>query len=154
MLKIKEPELDTTKRPFFPSNSNSVIEVILKEYNLKEREKKAIEKFINAQDSNERENIYRSLPGFQIAQLARGYGFGRVLLKDFPALLKEKLAISESEAEEITKFLKEELLVYIKPLKKKKKALSDKASLVGSESLAQEAKTLPKKKDTYLEPIE
>ncbi len=154
MLKIKEPESDTTKRPFFPGNSSSVIEVILKEYNLEAKQEQGIEEFISAQDSNEREKAYRNLPGFQIAQLVRGYGFGKVSLKDFPVLLKEKLAISESDAEEITKFLKEELLAYIKPLKKKKKALSDKASLVGSESLAQEAKTLPKKKDVYREPIE
>lgn len=103
-IKSKKNEVE------FADRSGEVINEILKKYELDKEQAEGLDRFFKA-SLEEKQGILKSLPGSKIILLLLAYQEGSLRLEDFPRVLEKNLKISLGKAEEITKELKERIIV-------------------------------------------
>lgn len=119
IIKIKKAE----EEPTFPEESDLIIEEILKKYGFWKTQEEEIYKFLESKVSKERKKIFESLPGYKISKVVRKYADGKISLENLPSSLEKELNIFNQKAKKISEELEKKLLIFIKPIKKKKLSL-------------------------------
>lgn len=149
----KEKPESIFSEPFFPNDSNLIIERILEKYGFRKSQEERMEKFFKSNIPKERKGLFEGSPGYKISYLVRKYAESEISLENLPLLLGERLNIPKEQAKEIAEELEEKLLVFIKPFKErsisKKKSIEKKLP----RSISERPKSTPIK-DRYRETIE
>lgn len=121
---------------FFPEGSESVIENILKKYDLEKTHREGLERFFNAPSPEERQEIINNLPGMKISRLLRMIKADELKSDELSKELEKNLNVSTKESEEMAETLKAKVLIPSEPIE---------------EVIKKEEPTAPRKQDIYRE---
>lgn len=146
----------------FPEETSSIIGEFVSKYGLEKTEKEMLKRMIEVKTFKEKEKIFESLPGRQIAKIIKEVAQDKISSKDLVLILEQRLNVSRGMAEKLAEDIEKRILVFIKkiPLKKEevlrreKLTLSKKPIIEKTKIKPEISFEKPSKKDVYREPVE
>lgn len=98
----------------FPEESQLIIEKIVEKHDLMTRQNNAAEMLIKVKGGKEQIEIFNNLPGNKIARLVADYSQKKISIEQLPELISKELKVDKMKGKEISKDLKENLLIFVK----------------------------------------
>ncbi len=103
----------TTKKykTVFSETAASIISEMVKKYGLEKNQERTLEKMELAETFQEKEKIFETLPGRQIAKIVKGVAEEKISLKNFFQELQKQLNIPSEDAKKMALELQKKVLV-------------------------------------------
>ncbi len=146
----------------FPPEAVSIIREIVHNYGFEKIEEELLIEMGKIEDFKEKEKIFESLPGRQLARVTKEAAEGKITLQDVFSILQKNLKISEETAKRLSKELKERVISLAQRTAEKAEAKQilfkekDKLAMPPQTSEIEppiKQKSKASKEDIYREPI-